>query len=62
MFDSIRARINIQKTLGIAGTVYLVRQYVSNRLEDVKEQMEQERVAKDKCVLYFIVSQVLTSS
>ncbi|KAF7357789.1 hypothetical protein MVEN_00824900 [Mycena venus] len=47
MFDSLRARINVPKTLGIVGTVYLVRQYVSHRLEDVKEQMEQERAAKD---------------
>ncbi|KAJ7267609.1 Peroxin-3 [Mycena haematopus] len=47
MFDSLRARINIPRVIGFAGTVYLVRQYVSNRLEDVKEQMEQERVAKD---------------
>ncbi|KAK7005924.1 Peroxin-3 [Favolaschia claudopus] len=47
MFDSLRARINLPKTLGVAAAVYLVRDYVSNRLEDVKEQMEQERVAKD---------------
>jgi peroxin-3 len=40
--------------------VYLVRQYVSNRLEDVKEQMEQERVAKDKQVLIFMFTLVLT--
>ncbi|KAJ6594399.1 Peroxin-3 [Mycena capillaripes] len=47
MFDSLRARINLSKTVGIAGTVYLVRRYISDRLEDVKEQMEQERVAKE---------------
>ncbi|KAJ6498834.1 Peroxin-3 [Mycena sanguinolenta] len=47
MFDSLRARISVPKTLGFVGTVYLVRQYVATRLEDVKEQMEQERVAKD---------------
>jgi peroxin-3 len=44
----------------MAGSVYLVRQYVSNRLEDVKEQMEQERVAKDKQVLIFVFTLVLT--
>ncbi|KAJ7933757.1 Peroxin-3-domain-containing protein [Mycena leptocephala] len=47
MFDSLRARMNIPKTIGIVGTVYIVRRYISDRLEDVKEQMEQERVAKD---------------
>ncbi|KAJ7680779.1 Peroxin-3 [Mycena polygramma] len=47
MFDSLRARINLPKVAGIVGTVYMVRRYVSDRLEDVKEQMEQERVAKE---------------
>lgn len=50
MFDSLRARINIPKAIGVIGTVYMVRKYVSDRFEDVKEQMEQERTAKDKCV------------
>jgi peroxin-3 len=52
--------MNIPKTIGIVGTVYIVRRYISDRLEDVKEQMEQERVAKDKYVLPLIFTQVLT--
>ncbi|KAJ7091940.1 Peroxin-3 [Mycena belliarum] len=47
MFDSLRARINIPKTAGILGAAYIIRRYVADRLEDVKEQMEQERVSRD---------------
>ncbi|KAJ7071941.1 Peroxin-3 [Mycena amicta] len=47
MFDSLRARINVTKTVGFVGAAYFVRQYIADRLEDVKEQMEQERTARE---------------
>ncbi|KAF7305908.1 hypothetical protein HMN09_00745000 [Mycena chlorophos] len=42
MFDGF-----ISKTAGFVGAAYFVRRYISDRLEDVREQMEQERVARD---------------
>ncbi|KAJ6508114.1 Peroxin-3 [Mycena vulgaris] len=57
MFDSLRARINIPKTAGILGTAYIIRRYVADRLEDVKEQMEQERVARDNLKRRFTQTQ-----
>ncbi|KAJ6625772.1 Peroxin-3 [Mycena sp. CBHHK59/15] len=57
MFDSLRARVNISKTIGIVGTAYLIRSYVSARLEDVKEQMEVERVAKENLKRRFTQTQ-----
>ncbi|KAJ7451811.1 Peroxin-3 [Mycena galericulata] len=61
MFDSLRARINISKTIGIIGAAYIVRRYIVDRLEDVKEQMEQERVAKDNLKRRFTQTQSDTS-
>ncbi|KAJ7282804.1 Peroxin-3 [Mycena rebaudengoi] len=57
MFDSLRARINFPKAIGVIGTVYMVRRYVSDRFEDVKEQMEQERTAKDNLKRRFTQAQ-----
>ncbi|KAF7321983.1 hypothetical protein MKEN_00720900 [Mycena kentingensis (nom. inval.)] len=47
MFDALRSRINVSKTVSYAGAVYLARRYISDRLEDVKEQMEQDRLARE---------------
>ncbi|KAJ7497767.1 Peroxin-3 [Mycena latifolia] len=57
MFDSLRARINLPKTVGILGTAYIIRRYVSDRLEDVKEQMEQERASRDNLKRRFTQTQ-----
>ncbi|KAJ6507124.1 Peroxin-3 [Mycena vitilis] len=57
MFDSLRARINLPKVAGIVGTVYMVRRYVYDRLEDVKAQMEEERVAKENLKRRFTQTQ-----
>lgn len=40
------------KTAGIVGGLYLGRQYIRDRLDEVKEKLEEERVARDKCVYF----------
>ncbi|KAJ7045987.1 Peroxin-3 [Mycena alexandri] len=57
MFDSLRARINVSKTVGILGTAYFIRRYISDRLEDAREQMEQERAAKENLKRRFTQTQ-----
>ncbi|KAJ7141304.1 Peroxin-3 [Mycena epipterygia] len=57
MFDSLRARLNVPKVAGILGTAYIIRRYVSDRLEDVKEQMEQERFARENLKRRFTQTQ-----
>ncbi|CAK5281299.1 unnamed protein product [Mycena citricolor] len=47
MFDAIRRRVSFTKVAGVASAAYMVRGYIKDRLDDVKEQMEQERAAKD---------------
>jgi len=41
---------------GFAGGVYLVGHYISERLEEVKERVMQERLARDKWVQIFLFS------
>ncbi|KAF9065593.1 Peroxin-3, partial [Rhodocollybia butyracea] len=42
-----RHRNGLRKAAGITGGLYLVRGYVKERLEEVKEKMEQERLARE---------------
>ncbi|KAJ7121290.1 Peroxin-3 [Mycena crocata] len=57
MFDSLRARINLPRTAMLLGMGYMLQGYVSDRLKDVKEQMEQERVARDNLKRRFTQTQ-----
>lgn len=41
-------RRGLAKTAGIFGGTYLVGRYVSARLEEVKEKVMQERLARDR--------------
>ncbi|KAF7315851.1 hypothetical protein MIND_00101600 [Mycena indigotica] len=57
MFDALRSRINVPKAVGFVGAAYFVRNYISDRLEDVKEQMDQERVARENLKRRFFQTQ-----
>lgn len=41
-------RATFSKAAGVVGSVYLAGKYVSDRLEETREQLMQERSAKDK--------------
>jgi hypothetical protein len=41
-------RRGLAKTCGVVGGVYLVGRYVVNRLEEVRDKVIQERVARDR--------------
>jgi peroxin-3 len=43
-------RRGLTKTAGILGGAYLVGRYVRDRLEEVKDKVMQERLARDRCV------------
>lgn len=43
-------RRGLAKTAGMVGGVYLVGRYVRDRLEEVKDKVTQERLARDRCV------------
>ncbi|KAJ7646838.1 Peroxin-3 [Roridomyces roridus] len=61
MFDSVRARINVPRTMGFVGAAYIVRRYILDRLEDVKIQMEEDRGARDNLKRRFTQTQSDTS-
>lgn len=44
-------RRGLAKTIGVFGGTYLVGRYVSERLEEVKERVMQERLARDRYVV-----------
>lgn len=55
MLTSVRTFVSdrqkgLVKAAGVVGGLYLVRQYIRDRLDEVKEKLEEERVARDKCV------------
>lgn len=41
-------RRGLTKVVGVFGAAYLVGRYVSERLEEVKEKVMQERLARDR--------------
>jgi peroxin-3 len=45
-------RKGLSKAAGFAGGAYLVGRYISERLEEVKERVAQERLARDKYALF----------
>jgi peroxin-3 len=52
MFSSLKTYIGdrkagIAKTAGVVGGLYVAKRYISDRLEEVKARLEQERAAKD---------------
>lgn len=55
MFQATRKYLNERrggflKIGGFVGGGYLAARYISERLEDVKNRVMQDRVARDKCV------------
>jgi peroxin-3 len=43
-------RQGIIKVAGIAGGVYLVRRYMLDRFQEMQEKLQEERVARERCV------------
>lgn len=55
MFHSVRTyvydrRRGLCKSAAVVGGVYLVKRYISDRLEEVKNKVIQERAARDKYI------------
>lgn len=58
MFSTLRNYVvdrksGIAKTVGFAGGLYIAKNYIGDRLEEVKVRLEQERTAKDRQVRIF---------
>lgn len=45
-----RNRTPIAISVGVVGAGYVVTQYVLNKLNDARERMSGDRIAKEKCV------------
>jgi peroxin-3 len=65
MFSTLRNYVaerkgGIAKTAGFVGGLYIAKSYISDRLDEVKVRLEQERTAKDRQVCFFSESQVMT--
>jgi hypothetical protein len=55
MFSTLRNYVSdrksgIAKTAGFVGGLYIAKSYISDRLDEVKVRLEQERTAKDRQV------------
>lgn len=53
-------RRGFAKTAGLVGGAYFVGRYVVERLEDVKEKVMQERLARDGSVQNTLIRNILT--
>lgn len=45
-------RPGLTKTVTVVGGLYLVKRFVTNRLDDAKERMEQDKISRDMCVFF----------
>lgn len=55
MFDGVKTyiyerRAGLSKATAITCSIYMVRRYITERLQEIKDKLEEERVARDKYV------------
>lgn len=56
-----RYKGTVVKTAGVVGGLYVARKYLRDRLEEVKDNMELERVAKERYASSFLVVDLFMS-
>ena len=61
MLDAVKTyvgdrRKGIAEAAGIAGGLYLVRRYMIDRFQEMQQKLEEERLARERCVVFPLFS------